>query len=116
MGLCHLTSPTYIFQPPKPQAGGTILEKELKDGEKLMVDQESLVGWQSTVSLGVRTFAGCMGCCSNVCGGEGCFMATLTGPGRIWITSMSFPKWYRVLAPKLGEGKTKAIEEEGGTE
>lgn len=32
--------------------------------------QESLVGWQDTVSLGVRTFGGLCGCCSNCAGGE----------------------------------------------
>ena len=31
-------------------------------------------------------------------------MATLSGPGKIYITSMSFPKWHRVLAPHLQVG------------
>lgn len=86
------------------QAGGTVLEKTLEVGESLVVDQESIVGWQSTVKLGVKTFGGVCGCCSNCFGGEGCFMATFSGPGKIWITSMSFTKWYRTLAPMPGAG------------
>mmetsp|Transcript_13470 Transcript_13470/g.17444 ORF Transcript_13470/g.17444 Transcript_13470/m.17444 type:complete len:261 (+) Transcript_13470:26-808(+) len=85
------------------QAGGTVLEKTLEAGESLVVDQESIVGWQQTVKLGTKMFGGCCGCCSNICGGEGCFMATLAGPGKIWITSMSFSKWYRTLQPTISE-------------
>lgn len=88
-GLCFL------------QAGGTVLEKTLGDGEEIVVDQESLIGWQETVKYGVRPFAGACACCSLVWGGEGCCMGTLRGPGKIYITSMNFSKWRRVLAPSL---------------
>ena len=93
-----------------------MLEKVLKEGESIMVDQESLVGWQDTVKLGVRTFGGVCGCCSNCCGGEGCFMAVLQGPGKIYITSMSFSKWHRTLAPGLSDRGGKPEDGAGAPE
>jgi uncharacterized protein (AIM24 family) len=96
------------------QAGGTVLEKTLKPGEMIIVDQESLVGWSETVTLGVRSFAGMCGCCSIIYGGEGCCMATLTGgaePGKIYITSMNYSKWHRVLNPGItGSGQKEQHE------
>jgi hypothetical protein len=39
-------------------------------------------------------------------------MATLTGPGKIYITSMNFSKWHRVLSPSLGTSSSSSKEHE----
>eukprot|EP00613_Pedinella_sp_CCMP2098_P009143 CAMPEP_0171648550 /NCGR_PEP_ID=MMETSP0990-20121206/36198_1 /TAXON_ID=483369 /ORGANISM="non described non described, Strain CCMP2098" /LENGTH=278 /DNA_ID=CAMNT_0012226145 /DNA_START=15 /DNA_END=852 /DNA_ORIENTATION=- len=102
------------------RAGGTVLEKTLAEGESIAVDQDSVVGWQESVALGAQTFAGVCGCCSVCFGGEGCLLATFTGPGKIYITSMSFAKWHKTLAPNISEmqGRGKGAEggEDGGGE
>ena len=45
---------------------GTIMTKELAEGEKIVVDTNSLVAWDSNVKLDVR-LAG--GFCTVCCGG-----------------------------------------------
>jgi len=82
-------------------AGGTILEKVLGQGEVIIVDSESVVGFNSSVTMDVRRTGGCMTMC---CGGEGMYNTTLTGPGRVWLQSMSFSKLKAVLAPPKSAG------------
>lgn len=79
-------------------AGGTVLQKQLQDGERLVVDTDSVVGWQPSASLGIRTAGGCCTCCF---GGEGMFNTTLTGPGHVVVQSMSFEKYKRAVAPPM---------------
>jgi uncharacterized protein (AIM24 family) len=39
-------------------------------------------------------------------GGEGIFLATLTGPGRVWLQSLPFSRLAgRVLSAGLGRGR-----------
>mmetsp|Transcript_5517 Transcript_5517/g.7431 ORF Transcript_5517/g.7431 Transcript_5517/m.7431 type:complete len:271 (+) Transcript_5517:50-862(+) len=77
-------------------AAGTILTKELADGETMIVDSDSLVGYDSTITTGVRSSGNCKVCC---CGGEGCVNSTVTGPGRVFIQSTSFLKMQAHFAP-----------------
>ncbi|KAJ8611877.1 hypothetical protein CTAYLR_005799 [Chrysophaeum taylorii] len=76
-------------------AMGTILTKRLDDGEVLVVDTHSLVAWQDSVKLGIRRTGGCCTCC---CAGEGLFNTTLTGPGHIFLQSMSKEKFKAALS------------------
>lgn len=77
-------------------AGGTILSRVLEEGETITVDKRSILAYADTVTLGVR-FVG--GACFCLCGGEGCFLPTLTGPGLILLESMSFAKVKAALTP-----------------
>jgi len=76
-------------------AGGTILQKNLEAGESILVDPSCLLGWQGTVEFGLQS-AGCAMCC---CGGESMFYAKLTGPGLVFLESMSFAKYKKAVAP-----------------
>jgi hypothetical protein len=72
-------------------AGGTIVYKHLADGETITVDTNSVVALEESVSLGI-TPNGKLGTC--LCGGEGCFSTTLTGPGRVYLqVSENVPTW-----------------------
>ncbi len=77
-------------------AGGTVVSKILADGETFVVDEDSVVGYQDTVDVGIR-FAG--GCCTCCLGGEGCFLTTMKGPGLIILQSMPFEKFKAAVAP-----------------
>lgn len=77
-------------------AGGTILQKTLAPGERIIVDATSIVGFQESVQYGLKFAGGCGGLCF---GGEGCFYGTLTGPGLVMVQSMSFEKYVRAVAP-----------------
>ena len=70
-------------------AGGTIVERELKAGERLDVDTGCVVAMTSTVNFDIKSVGSVK---SALFGGEGVFMATLTGPGKIWIQSLPFSR------------------------
>src|SRR3546814_17953371 len=57
-------------------AGGTVVQRELKAGERLDVDTGCVVAFHDTVSMDVRPVGGIK---SMLFGGEGVFLATLTG-------------------------------------
>lgn len=70
-------------------AGGTIIKKDLQAGEMLKIDTGCLVAMTSTVDYDVQ-FAGDIK--SGIFGGEGLFLATLKGPGSIWLQSLPFSR------------------------
>ena len=70
-------------------AGGTVVERELASGERLDVDTGCVVAFHDTVSMDVRPVGGIK---SMLFGGEGVFLATLTGPGKVWLQSLPFSR------------------------
>lgn len=76
-------------------AGGTIIEKQL-DNETLRVDTGCVVAFESTVNFDIQTAGGLK---SMLFGGEGMFLATLSGTGKVWLQSMPFRKLVAALAP-----------------
>jgi len=79
-------------------AGGTIIQKELEHGERIVVDNSSVLAWQDTVRVGAKFSGSLCYCCF---GGEGLFNTTLTGPGLVVMESMSFAKLHNLLVPKV---------------
>lgn len=76
-------------------AGGTIIEKEL-NGETLRVDTGCLVGFSDGVDYDIEMTKGLK---SMIFGGEGLFIATLSGHGKVWLQSLPFSRLAdRVLA------------------
>ena len=96
-------------------ANGTILEQDLKAGETIIVEQNSILGYTGNVQLTVRKSGGILECC---CSGQGCFNTQLTGPGKIWLQSMSIDKLRAVVAAQAGpqEKKKKKKGAEGAPE
>jgi uncharacterized protein (TIGR00266 family) len=70
-------------------AGGTIVERELAAGERIDVDTGCVVAMTSTVNFEVKPVGGVK---SMLFGGEGVFLATMTGPGKVWIQSLPFSR------------------------
>lgn len=83
-------------------AGGTIIEKRLI-GEKLRVDTGCLVAFEPTIEYSIER-AGRLK--SQVFGGEGLFLTTLQGHGRVWLQSLPFSRLADRIAP-LGGGSGK---------
>ncbi len=76
-------------------AGGTIVEKRLV-GETLRIDTGCIVAFEPTISYTIERAGNLK---SMVFGGEGMFLATLTGTGRVWLQSLPFNRLAdRVLA------------------
>lgn len=70
-------------------AGGTIIRKELKQGETVKLDTGCLVAMTKTVNYDIQ-FAGDIK--SALFGGEGLALATLSGPGTVWLQSLPFSR------------------------
>ncbi len=82
-------------------ACGTIVERQLQ-GETLRVDTGCLVAFESTIDYSIERAGNLK---SMFFGGEGLFLATLSGHGRVWIQSLPFSRLAdRILAhaPKAG--------------
>jgi uncharacterized protein (TIGR00266 family) len=85
-------------------AGGTILQRDLAPGEVLRVDTGCVVAYQPPVNFDIQ-FVGKIK--SALFGGEGLFLATLRGPGHVWLQSLPFSRLAdRIVAaaPKTGRG------------
>lgn len=70
-------------------AGGTIIKKELAQNEIIQLDTGCLVAMTHTVDYDIK-FAGSVK--TALFGGEGLALATLTGPGTIWLQSLPFSR------------------------
>ncbi len=77
-------------------AAGDFVTYDLDPGETIRVDTGSLVGFESTVDYNVTTVGGVK---SMLFGGEGIFLATLTGPGKVIIQSLSLRNLAAALSP-----------------
>ncbi len=71
------------------QAGGAIIEKHLSPGETLRVDTGCLVALSPKVDYDIRFVGGFK---NALFGGEGLFLAHLTGPGTVYLQSLPFSR------------------------
>lgn len=69
-------------------AGGTLIRKELK-GETLRVDTGCIVAFTDGVEYDIQRAGNLK---SMVFGGEGLFLATLSGHGTVWLQSLPFSR------------------------
>ncbi len=69
-------------------AGGTILEQDL-EGDRLRVDTGCIVAFEAGVDYDIQMAGGLK---SMLFGGEGLFLATLQGHGRVWLQSLPFAR------------------------
>ena len=70
-------------------AGGTVVRRELQAGQTLMVDTGCVVAYTPTVNFEIQ-YVGKIK--TALFGGEGLFLAKLTGPGTIWLQSLPFSR------------------------
>jgi len=91
-------------------AGGTVIERILNN-ETLRVDTGCVVAFESQIDFDVET-AGSLR--SMIFGGEGIFLATLRGTGRVWLQSMPIRKLVQALSPYGANRKKEASSLLGG--
>ena len=82
-------------------AGGTIIEKRLQGG-KILVDTGCIVAFENSIDYDIERAGNLR---SMLFGGEGLFLATLQGTGRIWLQSLPFSRLAdRILAYAPSQG------------
>ena len=91
-------------------AGGTVLRRELAPGQTLMVDTGCVVAFTPNVNFEIQ-YVGKIK--TAMFGGEGLFLAKLSGPGTLWLQSLPFSRLAsRVFAAAPQGGGSRR--EEGG--
>ena len=76
------------------EALGDIIEMTLVKGQSMKVDTGKVVAWEKSVTYDVRA-SGVMK--TMAFGGEGIFLAQLTGPGKIYLQTMSLEELRQAL-------------------
>lgn len=90
--LIKIKGPGIVFF----NVGGEISEIKLEPGQKIRVDTSNLAMFDASVTYDVERVKGVK---NIIWGGEGLFLATCTGPGRVWVQSLPVAE----LAGKLAE-------------
>lgn len=83
-------------------SGGASLQRDLAAGETIYVDTGCVTAIQSSVDFDIHTVRGVK---SIMFGGEGAFLAKLTGPGKVWLQSMPFSNLAASVINRIGDDK-----------
>ena len=67
------------------ELSGELITKDLAQGENLRVHPGHVGAFQASVSFEITTVPGIK---NMIFGGDGIFLASLTGPGRIWLQTL----------------------------
>lgn len=86
---------------------GEVVEKELAAGERLLVHAGHIGVQSESITVDIQMLRGFR---NILFGGEGLFLATLTGPGHIWLQSMPILN----LAEEIGQYLPQPDGEEAG--
>jgi uncharacterized protein (TIGR00266 family) len=70
-------------------AGGTVVRRELQPGQTLLIDTGCIVALTPSASFEIQ-FVGKIK--TALFGGEGLFLAKVTGPGTVWLQSLPFSR------------------------
>ncbi|MCC6155107.1 MAG: TIGR00266 family protein [Candidatus Hydrogenedentes bacterium] len=94
-------------------AGGTVIKKDLRAGETLRVDTGCLVAFHPTMRYDIQMVGGFK---NALFGGEGLFLATITGPGPVLLQSLPFSRLADRIRAAMGGnvGQSKGVGGIGG--
>lgn len=92
--LQKLTGPGMAFA----ELDGDAVEYHLQPNQVMKVEPGHVAMFESTVAFDIEMIKGMA---NILLGGEGLFLATLTGPGRIWLHSMTETKMAQRLIPYM---------------
>jgi len=76
-------------------AGGTVIERRLNN-ESLKIDTGCIVAYTPGIDFNIETSGNLR---SMIFGGEGIFLATLSGTGTAWLQSMPIRKLVQAISP-----------------
>jgi len=77
---------------------GSLVERVLAPGETIKVDTGNVAAFEDTVNYQAEMVKGFK---NILFGGEGLFLTTLTGPGKVWLQTMTLPGFAKSLIPFL---------------
>lgn len=88
------------------ELGGALVPRTLAAGETLLVHPGHVGMFEENVAFEITTIRGVA---NALFGGEGLFMAKLTGPGQVWLQTLTLPGLAHALAPYLAPGSAGKV-------
>lgn len=98
--LQRVTGPGTVFL----DLSGEVVEKTLLPGERLLVHAGHIGMQEPSVQTDIQMMRGFR---NVLFGGEGLFLATLTGPGKIWLQSMPILNLAEEIARHMPSGEDR---------
>lgn len=92
--LQRLTGAGIVFL----EIDGSLVERTLASGETIKVDTGNVAAFEESVRYQAEMVKGFK---NILFGGEGLFLTTLTGPGKVWLQTMTMPSFAKQLLPFL---------------
>ncbi len=86
------------------ELSGEVITYDLKPGETLRVHPGHVGMFESAVNFEITRIKGVK---NMIFGGDGIFLAALTGPGRIWLQSMPLANLAHALSHYMAAGEVK---------
>jgi uncharacterized protein (TIGR00266 family) len=80
------------------ELSGEVIVKDLQPGETLRVHPGHVGAFQGSVSFQITIVRGLK---NMIFGGDGIFLAALTGPGRVWLQTLPISRLAHSLTPYL---------------
>ena len=78
------------------EVDGSLVERNLAPGEVVKVDTGNVAAFEETVQYQAEMVKGFK---NILFGGEGLFLTTLTGPGKVWLQTMSMSEFAKNIIP-----------------
>jgi uncharacterized protein (TIGR00266 family) len=102
--LQRLSGPCTAFV----ELGGECVVYDLPPGQSLLVHPGHIGMFQDSVNFDITFMRGIR---NALFGGDGLFIGRLTGPGKVWLQSMTVPGLAHAIAPYMGgEQATSSVE------
>jgi uncharacterized protein (AIM24 family) len=93
------------------ELGGEVITYDLGPGETISAHPGHVGMFSETINFDVTLLPGI----SNMFfGGDGLFVARLTGPGKVWLQSLTLPNLAHAISPYLGGREAAAPAVQGG--
>ena len=92
------------------ELGGEIVTYDLAAGESIQVHPGHIGMFESTVNFDVVFMKGVM---NALFGGDGLFIGRLTGPGKVWLQTLTMPNLAHALIPYLGQQEQQTAAQSG---
>ena len=90
------------------ELSGELVIRDLKPGENLRVHPGHVGAFQTSVAFQITTVPGIR---NMIFGGDGLFLASLTGPGRVWLQTLPIAKLAHAIEKYLPrEAPRQAVE------
>ena len=88
------------------ELGGEIVTYDLQAGESIQVHPGHVGMFEESVDFDITFMRGIT---NAIFGGDGLFIARLTGPGKVWLQTLTLPNLAHAIAPYIGrEGSQQA--------